>query len=83
MEAFDQCYLQQLEVFKTSCESADQLAIAIVNGCPNEMADFRSAAIRTFGLDKANQFGTQYSQKRQEQAIASLMRARLKNPCPH
>lgn len=81
IKAFDRCYVGQLDLFRELCEPADQVAIAIVNGCPDEMGDFISAATRTMGPEKARELGGQLSQKRQEQAIAALMRQRLVHPC--
>lgn len=79
---YDRCYVHQLDIFKRLCEPAEQVAIAIVNGCPEEMGDFIAAATKSMGPEKAHELGRQLSGKRQEQAIAALMRERLVNPCP-
>ncbi|WP_027060537.1 hypothetical protein [Mesorhizobium loti] len=82
IKAFDRCYVQQLDMFRHLCDPADKVATNIVNGCPKEMRDFIDAASKTWGAPRAYELAAQLGKKRQDQAIAALMRERLQHPCP-
>jgi hypothetical protein len=82
LSEYDACFVSQIEKFKSLCEPADQVSIAIVNGCPKEFRQFESATIRWLGADKGTELAAKLFPVRKDQAIAALMRERLKHPCP-
>lgn len=79
--AYNSCYLEQLELYASSCEPADFIAIAVVRGCPVELDKIRSQTIRIWGPERATEYEERLLEIRKEQAIASIMKRRLEHPC--
>lgn len=78
---YNRCYLEQLDLFKPLCEPVEMVAIAIVQGCPNEFTALREAMMRSVGYERGLGLADHMISIRKEQAIASLLRHRLQHPC--
>lgn len=81
LKRYNSCFLVRLDRFKGSCEEIDAVAIAVVNGCRDEMNGLSSAAIRHFGVDGATKILNHTKAAREEDAVSAIVEHRLSHPC--
>jgi hypothetical protein len=79
---YNACIVLRIEAMQNLCEPVDMIATAIVAGCPEQLNDFYSAAIRRYGVDGANKLRDQLKAARREYVIMRLMEHRAVSPCP-
>lgn len=82
-DLYDQCYLQRREQFEDVCEPVGDLATAIVNGCPEELNQFRHALASTpyLSIEAIDEIIEHLKETRREQAITRLIERRAVAPC--
>lgn len=81
LKRYNSCFLIRLDRFKGSCEQIDAIAIAVVDGCHDEMSGLTSAAVRHFGVDGATKILNHTKAARKENAVSAIVEHRLSHPC--
>lgn len=80
VKAYDTCLVERIGKFKNSCEPADQVAAAVVEGCSEQLRTLAFLITSMTNEDKAATAKT-ILESRKETVQSLLIEYRLDHPC--